>query len=156
MKRKYKVLLKCAIYALITGVITAAAVYGLCTLYYYFFSLNEESTAKMIRILFTVLIGVTAMLASMSVQLGKIEKREERKWREEDRAVYTSNIMDVNLAGLIDDTQKKEFCTIYGERMKVGDDHGTAYMIFKTLFLLMLFVTVFTSLPMVLMLAVMR
>lgn len=157
MKNKYRVLLKSIVFGVIAGAVGAAMVYGACTIYIRGLNLDVDmaSFASGVRRFMSVAIGITCMLAFITARLGREEKKDERNWHEQNRQMakdFNSDIKGVNLAGLIDDTQGKEFSTLFGERIKVGEDHGTFYMISKTLMLFSLFITISSSLIMICML----
>lgn len=157
MNNKYKILLRSSAFGIAAGIIAAGIVYGVCTLYInsLTLNLNTASFAVSIRRIMSAMIGITCMFAFITVWLGREEKKNVQNWREHNRQMakdFNSDIKGVNLAGLIDDTQGKEFSTLFGERIKVGEDHGTFYMIFKTIMLISLFITVSSSLILICML----
>lgn len=150
MKKKYKDLLKCMGKSLICALVVGAAIFVGCKIYFSHFTLNSIQAPLAVKISVT-LSGSTALtlwLALSALLLGRAERRSEAIWREENRRMakdFNSDIKGVNLAGLIDDTQGKEFTTLFGERIRVGEDHGTGYMICKTLAVLSLFFTVIVA-----------
>lgn len=157
MESKYKLLIKKGIISIFIGAAAAAVVCAVFNLYIGGFELTaiQADNASKMRLTFMIMFFVTGVLAAMSAQLGIEERRLDKKWREQNRNMakdFNSDIKGVNIAGLIDDSQGKEFSTIFGERVKVGEDHGTAYMIFKTLLIFSLFMTVSVSIVMILML----
>ncbi|MCC8161494.1 MAG: hypothetical protein LIO53_09380 [Oscillospiraceae bacterium] len=156
MKRKHKLLIKSLIIGIICGALAAAVVCVLCTMYISTMTLDEEliSLTSNMRALFMSVIGAVAFFAAAKIIMGREEKRMEREWQEYNRKTsssYDSDIIGVNIIGLMDDTQVKKFTTIFGEKVEAGDDHGTVYMIFNLLFLISLFIAVAVSIVLVLM-----
>lgn len=161
MSEKYKILLKSILTGIVVGVAVALIVYIAVSVYTGSLGLDlyMTSVAEMIRAVLISFFGATAFFAGTTVVLGRSERAQQREWIEQNRRMakdYNADIKGVNLAGLIDDTQGKEFCTIYGERITKGEDHGTMYMIFKTIMILCVFMTVSAGTVMFCMLAAMN
>lgn len=153
MQSKYKVLIKCILISLIIAIIIAVAVGVACTLYFNRFTLTyvQLPLSRKMRLTFMIFYGLTALFTATSIQLGKIEKKAEERWKEENEKMNKgtqSRVLGVNIAGLIDDTQRKEFVDLYGNKVKAGDDHGTAFMVFKILSIISIFFTVAATLVM--------
>ncbi|MCD8180651.1 MAG: hypothetical protein LUF26_04125 [Firmicutes bacterium] len=156
MKRKHKLLIKSLIIGIVCGALAAAVVCALCTVYISTMTLDAEtaSLTGSMRALFMAVIGAVTFFGAVKIIMGREERRMEREWQEDNRRTsssYDSDIIGVNIAGLIDDTQVKKFTTIYGEKVEAGDDHGAVYMLFNLLFLISLFIAVAVSIVLVLM-----
>lgn len=63
--------------------------------------------------------------------ISRDEKRINKEIEKEKRS-HTSSITNANMFGLVDDDWDKGFLSIYGEEIKPGKDHGTAYMVLNS------------------------
>lgn len=161
MSEKHRMMLKSIAVGAASGLAAALIVFAAVSVYAGSLGLDEYmmSVAKMIRSMLSAMCGITVFLGVTAAVLGRNEKKQQRRWTQENRRMaqdYNADIKGVNLAGLIDDSQGKEFCTIYGERINKGEDHGTMFMIFKTLMILSFFMTVSTGMVLFFMLAAMK
>ena len=68
--------------------------------------------------------------------------------KELTKRLKKKSITNANMFGLVDDDWDKGFLSIYGEEIKPGKDHGTAYMVFKFLSIFFLWATAFMVLGM--------
>ena len=94
-----------------------------------------------------LMIGITVMLFAMVSFISRDEKKINKEIEKEKRS-HTSSITNANMFGLVDDDWDKGFLSIYGEEIKPGKDHGTAYMVFKFLSIFSLSATAFMVLGM--------
>ena len=129
---KTKRMLKNAAISVGIGAVPAFVVLWLCNL---FMKVNE----------LTLIARV--MLFAMVSFISRDEKRINKEIEKEKRS-HTSSITNANMFGLVDDDWDKGFLSIYGEEIKPGKDHGTAYMVFKFLSIFFLWATVFLVLGM--------
>ena len=146
---KTKRMLKNAAISVGIGAVPAFVVLWLCNL---FMKVNELTliariTMYKIRITMPLMIGITVMLFAMVSFISRDEKRINKEIEKEKRS-HTSSITNANMFGLVDDDWDKGFLSIYGEEIKPGKDHGTAYMVFKFLSVLSLSATAFMVLGM--------
>ena len=135
---KTKRMLKNAAISVGIGAVPAFVVLWLCNL---FMKVNEltymaRMTMYKIRITMPLMIGIS-----------RDEKRINKEIEKEKRS-HTSSITNANMFGLVDDDWDKGFLSIYGEEIKPGKDHGTAYMVFKFLSIFFLWATAFMVLGM--------
>ena len=138
---KTKRMLKNAAISVGIGAVPAFVVLWLCNL---FMKVNEltymaRMTMYKIRITMPLMIGITVMLFAMVSFISRDEK---------EKRSHTSSITNANMFGLVDDDWDKGFLSIYGEEIKPGKDHGTAYMVFKFLSIFFLWATAFMVLGM--------
>lgn len=148
---KGKLFVKTILKGILLGCLSSAVIFMLCTIYINTLNVAKRSAASDARLFMCVVFGVTVCLGMISMFIGREERKAEKLWKNENKEKYGS-VGGINIAGLIDDSQGKEFCDIYGNRIKAGDDHGTAFMIFKFLFIFSLFITVVSSFALILML----
>ena len=73
--------------------------------------------------------------------------REERLKAQTERYAYTASLFD-----MIDDEGNKEFFTLYGNKVKPGEDYGPGYIALRMAALICMFFTIGTGLIMVCML----
>ena len=136
---KTKRMLKNAAISVGIGAVPAFVVLWLCNL---FMKVNELTLIARIT-MYKIRITMPLMVSFIS----RDEKRINKEIEKEKRS-HTSSITNANMFGLVDDDWDKGFLSIYGEEIKPGKDHGTAYMVFKFLSIFFLWATAFMVLGM--------
>ena len=139
---KTKKMLKNAAISVVIGAVPAFVVLWLCNL---FMKVNELTLMARIT-MYKIRITMPLMIVMVTF-ISRDEKRINKEIEEEKRS-HTSSITRANQFGMVDDDWKKGFLSIYGEEIKPGKDHGTAYMVFKFLSIFFLWATVFLVLAM--------
>lgn len=149
---KGKLFVKTILKGILSGCLSSAVIFIVCTIYINTLDAAKRSAAYDARLFLCIVFGITVCFGMISMFIGREERKAEKLWKNENKEKY-GGVGGINIAGLIDDSQGKEFCDIYGNRIKAGDDHGTWFLVFRFLFVFALFVTVSSSLILIFMLA---
>ena len=145
---KTKRMLKNAAMSVGIGAVPAFVVLWLCNLFMKVNELTYMARMTMYKICITMplMIGITVMLFAMVSFISRDEKELQEI---EKKSVHTLQVLPMliclDLSMMIG---IKVFLSIYGEEIKPGKDHGTAYMVFKFLSIFFLWATAFMVLGM--------
>ncbi len=153
--KKYKYLIRCAAVAVICAAAIFAGVYALCIWKTYAAvhgGALESRTVLYAKIL-SGAVSVCALFWIMSIQIRIHEKKEASRFREDTRKIaqnfdYRSSA--ATLFDIIDDNRgNKAFFSLYGDRVKPGDEPGTLFMIMRMIAIIFTFITVSAGLVIV-------
>lgn len=146
MEKKYKFWVKSSLISFAAAAAIGALVYFLCRFLmrniHVDFMLRQQTTA--LQLTLSSMIAVTALFIIMTMQIGHRENTEYRnsiKENKERAKRLSSNVSVMNFFSMIDDSEEKEYYTLYGERIKAGEDHGAMYMLMKLVAMIFGFMT---------------
>ncbi len=153
-----RIMLQTVSISVIIGGLVFLAVYfaGRFMTYAYVHGTETEYVTKIVCLCLGGALGLSAFMWSMVIQVGMNAKKEmkkhmeferERRREQMKRSPYAASLFDV-----IDDEGNKEFFTIYGSKVKPGEDLGPVYTALRMIALICTFFTVGAGLILVCML----
>ncbi len=155
---KSQIMLQTVSISVIIGGMVFFVVYfiGRFTTYAYVHGTETEYITKIVCLCLGGALGLSAFMWSMVVQVGMNAKKEMKKHmeleRERRREMMKRSPYAASLFDVIDDEGNKEFFTIYGRKVKPGEDLGPVYIGLRMAALICTFFTIGAGLILVCML----